>query len=365
VNSGAVTDFETTTEIIHAAQQKLDPTVWDYVTGGAETETSIRRNREAIEALAFRARILRNVVQIDTATTLLGTALRIPYILAPVGGLQGLTADGAASQVRAACAFGTLPVVSSVSLPALEESAAAAAGDKWFQLYIRGDLEWIKAILERVRASGFRALVITVDTAIYGNRERQKLQRFVPQGRRDAGGEDFQAALDWEMLDRIRAVAGMPIIVKGIQTAEDAELALEHGVAVVWVSNHGGRQLDHAVGTLDVLPEVVAAVRGRAPVIVDGGFMRGTDILKAIALGATAVATGRMHAWALGAGGEPALARMLEIVEYELRTAMGLLGVTSLAQIDASYIRRADASIGRGAFPLLERLTNAQPPPAR
>jgi isopentenyl diphosphate isomerase/L-lactate dehydrogenase-like FMN-dependent dehydrogenase len=357
-----VSDFETTTEIIHAAQQKLERTVWDYITGGAETETSIRRNREAIEGLAFRARILRNVVDIDTSTTLLGTRLRIPYILAPVGGLQGIVADGAASQVRGACAFGTLPVVSSVSLPSLEESAAAATGDKWFQLYVRGDFDWIAEIVERARAHGFRALVITVDVAIYGNRERQKLQRFTPQGRRNTAGEDFQAALDWDLLDRIAAIAGIPLIVKGIQTAEDAQLALEHGVAALWVSNHGGRQLDHAVGSLDVLPEVVAAVRGRVPVIVDGGFMRGTDVLKAIALGANAVATGRMHAWALGAGGEPALARMLEIVEFELRTAMGLLGVTSLGQLDASYVRRADASIGRGAFPLLDVLVSAASP---
>ena len=357
-----MSDFETTTEIIYTAQQKLDPTVWDYVTGGAETEMSIRRNREAIEALAFRARILRNVVEIDTSATLLGTRLRIPYILAPVGGLQSVTADGAASQVRGACAFGTLPVESSVSLPTLEESANASAGDKWFQLYIRGDFDWIREIVDRARNAGFRALVITADVAIYGNRERQKLQRFVPHGRRNADGEDFQAALDWDLLDRIREIAGMPVIVKGIQAAEDAELALERGIDALWVSNHGGRQLDHSAGSLDVLPDVVASVRGRVPVIVDGGFMRGTDILKAIALGASAVATGRMHAWALGAGGEPALERMLEIVEYELRTAMGLLGVTSLGQLDASYVRRADPSVGRGAFPLMERLTNAAAP---
>jgi isopentenyl diphosphate isomerase/L-lactate dehydrogenase-like FMN-dependent dehydrogenase len=357
-------DFETTTEIIHTAQQKLDPTVWDYITGGAETEMSIRRNREAIEALAFHARILRNVVTIDTSATLLGTQLRIPYILAPVGGLQGVTAGGAASQVRGACAFGTLPVVSSVSLPSLEESANAAPGDKWFQLYVRGDFEWIRDIVNRVRSAGFRALVITADVAIYGNRERQKLQRFVPQGRRNADGEDFQAALDWDMLDRIREIAGMPVIVKGIQAAEDAELALERGIDALWVSNHGGRQLDHSVGSLDVLPDVVAAVRGRVPVIVDGGFMRGTDILKAMAVGANAVATGRMHAWALGAGGEPALERMLEIVEYELRTAMGLLGVTSLGQLDASYVRRADPSVGRGAFPLMDRLVSGAALPA-
>jgi isopentenyl diphosphate isomerase/L-lactate dehydrogenase-like FMN-dependent dehydrogenase len=359
-----VSDYETTTEIIYAAEQKLDPTVWDYITGGAETETSIRRNREAIESLAFRARILRNVTAIDTSATLLGTKLRLPYILAPVGGLQGVTAGGAAAQVQGACEFGTLPVVSSVSLPSLEESAGAAAGDKWFQLYVRGDLDWIKTIVGRARDAGFRALVITADTAIYSNRERQKLNRFVPLGRRDIAGEDFQAALDWDTLDRIREFAGMPVVVKGIQTAEDAELAVEHGVAAVWVSNHGGRQLDHAIGSLDVLPEVVAVVHGRVPVIVDGGFMRGTDILKAIAVGASVVAAGRMHAWALGAGGVPALTRMLELVENEVVTSMGLLGVTSLKQLNPSYVRRADASIGRGAFPLLERLVKAAAPPS-
>jgi isopentenyl diphosphate isomerase/L-lactate dehydrogenase-like FMN-dependent dehydrogenase len=360
-----VSDYETTTEIIHAAQQNLAPDVWDYVTGGTETETTIRRNREAIEALAFRARVLRNVVSIDMRTSLLGTPLRMPFILAPVGGLQGITPEGAAAQVRGACKFGILPVVSSVSQPSLEESAAAADGDKWFQLYVRGDLDWVRAILDRARASGFRALVLTVDTAIYSNRERQKLHRFVPQGRRDIGGEDFQAALDWETLDRIREIAGMPVIVKGIQTAEDAELALEHGVAAIWVSNHGGRQLDHAIGSLDVLPEVVNVVQRRVPVIVDGGFQRGTDIIKGIASGADVVAAGRMHAWALGAGGEPALVRMLEIVEYEMRTSMGLLGVSALAQLNGSYMRRADASIGRGAFPLLDRLTSAEPQPVR
>ena len=154
----------------------------------------------------------------------------------------------------------------------------------------------------------------------------------MPDGRRAPGGPDFQARLDWDMLDQIRDIAGMPVIVKGIQTAADAATALERGLDAVWVSNHGGRQLDHARGTLDILPEVVNAIGGRIPVIVDGGFMRGTDIIKAIALGADAVAGGKMHAWALGAGGEPALARMLELVRIEIETTMALLGVTSLAR---------------------------------
>jgi isopentenyl diphosphate isomerase/L-lactate dehydrogenase-like FMN-dependent dehydrogenase len=366
VKACGVSDFQTTTEIVHAAQQKLDAEAWDYIAGGAETETAMRRNREAIEALSFRARILRNVTDIDTSTALLGTPLRIPYILAPVGGMQQISDEAALPQIRGACSFGTLPVLSSVTLPGPEAAAASAPGDKWFQLYVRGDLAWIEDIVTRVRASGFRALVITVDSAIYSNRERQKLARVVPLGRRvDMTGEAFQAALDWDVLAAITKFAGMPIVLKGIQAAEDAELALAHGVAAVWVSNHGGRQLDHATGSLDVLPEVVEVVRGRVPVIVDGGFMRGTDVLKAIALGASAVAAGRMHAMAIGAGGEPALVRMLELMEAEIRTSMGLLGVTSLAQLTPAYVRRADASIGRGAFPLIDRLaSDGAPRPA-
>jgi isopentenyl diphosphate isomerase/L-lactate dehydrogenase-like FMN-dependent dehydrogenase len=349
----SVTEFLTNTEIIRKARETLEPQAWDYIVGGSETETTLARNREAIEGLAFRARILRDVSKVDTSAKILGTKLRMPYILAPVGSLQSITPAGSAAQVRGACAFGTLPVISSVTAPTLEEAAAAAPGDKWFQLYVRGDIDWIDDIVGRARKSGYKALVVTVDVAHYSNRERQQRHRWIPEGRRAAGGADFQAALDWKLLEQIRRLAKMPVIVKGIQTAEDAKLALKRGLAGVWVSNHGGRQLDHARGSLAILPEVVDVIRKKIPVIVDGGFMRGTDVVKGLALGADIVAGGKMHAWALGAGGETVLARMLELMQIEIETTMALLGITSLAQIDSSYIARADASIGRGAFPLL------------
>ena len=189
-----MTDFLTTTEIVRRAHELLPQPVWDYVAGGAETETTLRRNRSAIESYAFKPRVLRDVLQLDTTATLLGTPLRIPYIAAPIGGLEQLHPDGAAAVVRGALEFGTLPVVSSVSGPGLEESAAAAAGDKWFQLYVRGDLAWLAEITGRVAGAGYRALVLTVDTAYYGNRERQLLQRWTPFGRRGAVGTEFQAA---------------------------------------------------------------------------------------------------------------------------------------------------------------------------
>jgi len=348
-----VSEYLTLTEIVRAAQETLVPLAWDYVTGGSETEMTLRRNREAIEGLAFRARVLRDVQTVDTSTKLLGTKLRIPFILAPVGSLQTIHATGSAGQVRGACSFGTLPVVSSVTEPTLEEAAAAAPGDKWFQLYIRGDLNWIADIVKRVRIAGYKALVITVDVAHYSNRERQQMHRWVPDGRREAGGANYQAALDWKMLDQIKRLAKMPVVVKGIQTHEDAKIALKNGIDGVWVSNHGGRQLDHSRGSLDVLPEVVDVIRGKIPVIVDGGFMRGTDVIKGLALGADVVAGGKLSALALGAGGEIAVARMLELMQIEIETTMALLGITSLRQLDSSYVARAEASIGRGAFPLL------------
>ncbi len=354
----------TTTEIIHAAKEKLAQGPWDYIAGGSETETTMRRNREAIESLAFRARILRDVSSIDTSRMLLGTRLRIPYILAPVGGMQDIVADGAVAQVRGACEFGTIATISSVSEPALEVTAACATGAKWYQLYVRGDVDWIRERVERVRAAGFGALILTVDAAAYSNRERQKISGLVPSVRTaSTPGSEYAATLDWDVVDRVREFAGMPVGIKGIQAGEDAALALEHGIDIMWVSNHGGRQLDHSVGSLDVLPEVVEAVGDRAAIIVDGGFWRGTDVLKAIALGATAVATGRMHAWALGAGGVPVLQRMLEIMEFEIETSMALMGVTSLAQLNPSFLRHVDASCAAGAFPLLQTVATGERAP--
>jgi isopentenyl diphosphate isomerase/L-lactate dehydrogenase-like FMN-dependent dehydrogenase len=348
------TEFQTTTEIVRAAQALLSPPVWEYVTGGSETETTMLRNREAISAQAFRARVLRNVATLDLSTELLGTRLRIPYIFAPVGGLQLIVPGGSAAAVRAAASYGSLGVVSSASEPSLEDCAAAATGDTWYQLYVRGDVQWVRAIVERVHAAGYRALVITVDLAYYGNRERQVLRRWLPLSRRAPVGDDYLAQLDWETIARIKAACRIPLVLKGIQTAEDARIALEHGIDGIWVSNHGGRQLDHGRGTLDMLVEIVAAIGKAVPLIVDGGFLRGTDVLKALALGATAVASGRLYTLALAADGEAGAVRMLELMELELRKSLGLLGATHVAQLDASYVTHVGRPSGDlAAFPLL------------
>jgi isopentenyl diphosphate isomerase/L-lactate dehydrogenase-like FMN-dependent dehydrogenase len=330
--------------IIDAARARLDDDLWGYVAGGAETETTMRRNRVAIDSLALRPRILRDVSSVDTRTSLLGHSLRIPVVMAPIGALESLTPQGTIAAARAAERFGLMTVVSSVAEPGFEAVAAASAGPKSAQIYVRGDAAWVEALIERVVAAGYGSITLTVDLAYYGRRERQLQSGWTPPTHRDPGHDfSWQPRVTWDSLDRMRELTGLPFAIKGIQTAQDAELAVEHGVEVVWVSNHGGRQLDHGQGSIDALPEVVEAVGGRAEVVVDGGFMRGTDVLKAIALGARAVGIGRLQALALAAGGAGALVRALELIEEEIVVAMGLLGVTRLGDLDRSFLARVTA----------------------
>jgi isopentenyl diphosphate isomerase/L-lactate dehydrogenase-like FMN-dependent dehydrogenase len=330
-------DFVTNQEIIIAARRNLTQNVWHYLTGGAESETTMRRNRFALDSLAFRPRVLVDVSKVEASTTFLGYKLAIPVMLAPIGSLQSITPEGGIAVVKAAAEFGTVNFVSSVTEPTLEQIAAANPNPKIFQLYVQGDLKWLENILTRVKRAGYSALCLTVDTAHYGHRERQMMDRWLPPSRRGVGYE-YRAGLTWETLDTIKAIAGLPFILKGVATAEDAGLAMEHGVSAVYISNHGGRQLDHGRGTIDMLPEIVAAVRGRAEIVLDGGILRGSDVLKAIALGARAVAIGKLQGWGLAAAGQAGLIRVLEILKDEIVTTMGLLGITRLDQLTSSYL---------------------------
>ena len=347
--------FHTATDIIIRAHEKLAPAVWDYIAGGTESETTKRRNRDSIEEWAFRPRVLRNVSTVDVSARLLGSALRIPVLLAPVGSLQTIAEGGALHTVRAAAEFGTLPIISSSTQPSIEDTARATAGDKWFQLYIRGDFDWTVQTVRRIRDAGYRALVLTIDAPCYSIRERQLKHRWLPPSLTAQPDLEYQALLDWDMVARIRDHAQLPIVLKGIQTVEDAELALGMGIDVVWLSNHGGRQPDHARGGLHILVEVAERIGGKVPIVVDGGFLRGTDVIKAIALGAQAVAIGRLQAYALGAGGADALLRLLKILENEMRTGMAMIGATSFSQLDRSCLDRLGLPSGRSnPFPSLQ-----------
>ena len=347
--------FLTLHELVKKARQKLNHDNWDYIVGGAETETTVRRNRLALDSIAFRPRVLRDVSRIDASTEFLGRSLRLPVVLAPVGGLEHFAAEAGGAAARAAQAFGAAHMLSSVCEPGLEAVAQAAPEAlRMYQLYVHGDAGWVDAMAERAIAAGYAAFCLTVDTALYSRRERDLAKRNI---RRDnVPGREYQARLNWSDVARLKSRFAIPLILKGIATAEDAELALEHRVDVIYVSNHGGRQLDHGRGAMDILPEIVAAVGGRARIIVDGGFNRGTDIVKALAAGADLVGIGRMQCVGLAADGQAGLVRLLEILEQEVRTCLGLLGVNRWAELDRSYLHPA-AAVGPtetlGAFPLL------------
>jgi isopentenyl diphosphate isomerase/L-lactate dehydrogenase-like FMN-dependent dehydrogenase len=351
------TEFQTLHEIVQAARANLPDGPWDYLMGGAESETTQLRNRLALDSIAFRPRVLRDVSNIDCTSTLLGEKTRLPVFVAPLGSPTIFEQGGALSVAKGAERFGVMSMLSSVATPGIEELAAQTKHAKTFQPYVRGDRAWVADYVRRAIEHGNRAFCFTVDTAIYSRRERDLIKRWLPSARNYVYGFEYQASVSWDLIKWYKDEFKFPLILKGIATAEDAQLAVEHGVEVVYVSNHGGRQLDHGRGTIEVLPEVVKAVGGKAEVWVDGGFLRGTDVLKAIALGAGAVGIGRLHGFGLAAAGEAGVARVLELLEDEVRRDMGLLGVTRLDQLNASYLHAAapvyPAHHVASAFPFL------------
>jgi len=349
--------FLTLHEIVRAAYDRTERNIWDYIVGATETETTARRNRHALDRVAFRPRVLRDVSKIDTSGQFFGRPSRLPIALAPVGGLESIGRDGEILVARAASEFGVPFFLSSVTKVSMEDVAAAApSGSKVFQLYVRGDAASTDEYVRRARDSGYDAFCLTVDTAIYSRRERDIARRFVKPWRERAGGMDFQAALSWNDVRRLKDKHDVRLILKGIATAEDAEMACQHGVESIYVSNHGGRQLDHGRGTLDILPEIVAAVAGRGKIIVDGGFCRGSDIVKAMALGADTVGIGRLYCYGLAAAGTEGVRRVLELLEAEVFACLGLLGVNAFKELDRSYIHPAEAVTPPhvlSAFPLI------------
>src|SRR5881398_726539 len=349
--------FQTLHEIVRAARTSLAPGPWDYLAGGTETETTLRRNRQALDSIAFRPRVLRNVSKIDATSTLFGRAVRIPVMIAPVGSVETFEPGGGATAAKASAEFNVPQMLSSVCNPGLEAVAAAADNFRIFQLYVRGDDAWVDAWVRRAVDHGYAAFCLTVDTASYSRRERDLARRFVKPWRTRAGGFEFQAGLSWDHVKRFKDTHSIPLVLKGIATAEDATLATDHGVEGVYVSNHGGRQLDHGRGAIEALPEVVRAVGGRATVIVDGGFVRGTDVVKALALGAQCVGIGCLACCGLAAAGQAGLVRVLELLEDEIKIAMGLLGVDRLAALDPSHLHPATPvgpARATSAFPLLD-----------
>jgi isopentenyl diphosphate isomerase/L-lactate dehydrogenase-like FMN-dependent dehydrogenase len=351
-------EFQNLHEFVRRARANLNQNCWDYIVGAAETETTMRRNRMALDEIAFRPRVLRNVVRVDPSVEVFGRKLRIPVMIAPVGALELFDPEAGAAVARGAGSFGAAHMLSSVSEPGLEKTAEAAPDAlRIYQLYVRGDDGFVEDCVARAIKNRYTAFCLTVDTAHYSRRERDIAKRYVRASRVRATGGDFQKGLEWRTVKLIKDKFKIPLVIKGIATAEDAKIALDHGVDWIYVSNHGGRQLDHGRGSMHVLPEIVEAVKGRAKIMVDGSFCRGTDIVKAIISGADLVGIGRLQCWALAAKGEAGIVRMLELLEDEIVRCLGLLGVGSFAQLDKSYLHPAaptNLPSVFSAFPLLD-----------
>jgi isopentenyl diphosphate isomerase/L-lactate dehydrogenase-like FMN-dependent dehydrogenase len=365
------------------ACRRLPRAVFDYVDGGAEDEVTLRANADHFRQYTFRPRILVDVSQRDLSTTLLGERLAAPLMLAATGLTGLLWPEGEQAAARAAANKGLLYAASTMSVATLETIAAVSKGPLWFQLYVWRDREITRSLIERARAAGYRALCLTVDTAVLGQRERDLRNGFtipprvtvnnvldtvqkvgwirqmlsVPRvtfgnfvGIPGAVGNDaislasyttkqFDPSVTWDDLDWFRSLWNGPMALKGVQSAEDARRAVDHGVEAIIVSNHGGRQLDGAPAAVDLLPEVVEAVDGRAEIILEGGVRRGSDIVKALALGARAVSIGRPYLYGVAAGGQAGVERAIDILTAEMDRCMALIGRPRVADLDRSALR--------------------------
>jgi isopentenyl diphosphate isomerase/L-lactate dehydrogenase-like FMN-dependent dehydrogenase len=341
-------DFVTLPEIRREARRRLPREVWNFGAGGAETETTLRRNRRALNRLAIRQDVLVDVREIDLGTTFLGIPLRSPIAVAPMGGLILFHPEGDLEMARGTGLANTLYFSTGVPGWPVEAVGAAGAGPKMFQLYHVGDRAWVADLLARVEAAGFLSVTLTVDVQVYGRRERDIAARFNPREAMSKAPNprgpdpDYPARLTWDDVDWLRKTTRLPLGLKGVMTARDAARAIDAGVQIVWVSNHGGRQLDQTQASVDALPPIVDAVAGRAEIVVDGGFCRGTDVVKALALGANLVAIGRTVLWGLAAAGAVGVARALEILRAELRTTLALSGQTSVRKLCRDLVFRVD-----------------------
>jgi 4-hydroxymandelate oxidase len=330
-----------------AATERLEPGAHGYYAGGAGDELTLRDNVEAFRRWQLRPRALVDVATCTTATTVLGQEVSMPLLIAPVAFQRVAHPDGEVGMALAAKAAGTVMCMSTMATSTPEEVAATGV-PRWFQLYVFRDEGVTRELVQRVAAAGFTALVLTVDTPFLGRRERDLRTGFVVEFPVASLGQDgltpaetfalTSPSVSWRDIEQLASLSGLPVVVKGVLTEEDAKLACEHGASALVVSNHGGRQLDGVSATIDALEEVVAAVDGRVEVLIDGGIRRGTDVVKALALGARAVLAGRAPLWGLAVDGEAGARSVLELLQAEILAALQLVGCTSPADVTRDRI---------------------------
>lgn len=381
--AGAVSRAVNIDDLRRLARRRLPRVVFDYIDGGADAEVTLRANCRAFEDVVFRPRSAVALPSCDLRVRVPGAELSVPFLLAPVGSSRLFWPLGEAAAARAAGEAGTAYTLSTLSGTRLEDVRAATRGPCWYQVYLCGGRDVALAAIDRARAAGFTALVVTIDTPVAGLRERDArngtkelltrnpitmlpwlpqllarprwlldvmldggLMKFPnivlpdgPMGYADVGAALEASAVCWDDLHWIRQAWNGPLVIKGVHTADDARRAVDAGAQAVVVSNHGGRQLDGVAATLQVLPEVVQAVRGQVEILLDGGIRRGSDVVKALCLGARAVLIGRAYAYGLGAGGAAGVARAIDILRADVMRTLKLLGCPSVAALDRSYVK--------------------------
>jgi 4-hydroxymandelate oxidase len=342
------------------ARAKLGDMAWDYMAGGGGDELTLRWNRERLNATQLLPRVLHDVSAVDTRLDLLGVSLPFPVLLAPTGFQKLFHPEGELATARGAAAAGALYTLSTPATTSLEDVAGVAGhpggSPLWFQLYVQRDRDFTLALVKRAEAHGYRAIVLTADTPVLGARDReQRRQLELPPGmdlpnlrglaaltneptfQHGSRNPFLDPSLTWKDVEWLARATKLPVIVKGVLRARDAQLALDHGAAAIGVSNHGGRNLDTVPATIDALP-AIAAVVGRAPILFDGGVRRGVDVVKALALGASAVMIGRPYLWGLAAAGAEGVTRVIQLLVTELEMAMAQCGASSLAQINHELV---------------------------
>jgi 4-hydroxymandelate oxidase len=331
-------------------RKKLPKDVNDFISGGADDENTIRANRDAFDQVEIRARRLVNVSKIETQTEIFGQQMETPILIAPVGFQKAIHPEGELAVARAAASHKHLMIASTVSSYSIEEISRNHSGKVWFQLYPTSDRAIAKDLLQRAESAGCPVAALTVDTPVLGNRENQVsfLNKVLQSDQGYLGNFKnidlrkglSDPAMTWDIISWMKTNTKMKIIIKGIVTREDAKLCTENGADAIIVSNHGGRQEESNRGTLECLPEIVEAVAGRIPVLIDGGFRRGTDIFKALAMGAKAICIGRPYVWGLGAFGQQGVEKVLDILRAELVRIMQLAGTNSIAKITSAFVTK-------------------------